>query len=60
MGFPDGTVVKESASQCRGCGFDPWVGKIPWSRKGQTTPVSIGFPRATVSGVVRSQIQLND
>ena len=21
------------------CGFDPWVGKILWSRKGQPTPV---------------------
>ena len=21
------------------CGFDPWVGKIPWSRKWQPTPV---------------------
>ena len=28
--------------QCRGywgCGFDPWVGKIPWKRKCQPTPV---------------------
>ena len=22
-----------------GCGFDPWVGKIPWRRKWQPTPV---------------------
>ena len=22
-------------------GFDPWVGKIPWSRKWQPTPVSL-------------------
>ena len=21
------------------CGFDPWVGKIPWKRKWQPTPV---------------------
>ena len=21
------------------CGFHPWVGKIPWSRKWQPTPV---------------------
>ena len=21
------------------CGFNPWVGKIPWSRKWQPTPV---------------------
>ena len=28
--------------QCRRCrrhGFDPWVGKIPWRRKWQPTPV---------------------
>ena len=33
---------KESACQGRRCkrlGFDPWVGKIPWSRKWQLTPV---------------------
>ena len=23
---------------CRSPGFDPWVGKIPWSRKWQPTP----------------------
>ena len=30
---------KESACQCRRCGFDPWVGKIPWRRKWKLTPV---------------------
>ena len=25
--------------QCRGPGFDPWVGKIPWRREWQPTPV---------------------
>ena len=33
---------KESACQCRRhwtYGFDPWVGKIPWRRKWQPTPV---------------------
>ena len=25
--------------QCRRPGFDPWVGKIPWRRKWQLTPV---------------------
>ena len=41
-GFPGGTSGKESACQCRKCrrhGFDPWVRKIPWSRKCQPTPV---------------------
>ena len=42
MSFPGGTVGKESACQGRRCkrlGFDPWVRKIPWSRKWQPTPV---------------------
>ena len=30
---------KESTCQCRRCRFDPWVGKIPWRRKWQPTPV---------------------
>ena len=30
---------KESACQCRRCGFHPWVGKIPWRRKWQPTPI---------------------
>ena len=25
--------------QCGGSGFDPWVGKIPWRRAWQPTPV---------------------
>ena len=36
--FPDGPV-SDSAPQCRGPGFDPWVGKIPWRRTWQSTPV---------------------
>ena len=41
MGFPGGAVVKNlpaSAGDARGW-FYPWVGKIPWSRKWQLTPV---------------------
>ena len=30
---------KEPAHQCRRRVFDPWVGKIPWRRKWQPTPV---------------------
>ena len=30
---------KEPICQCRRCGFDPWVGKIPWRRKWPPTPV---------------------
>ena len=35
MCFPSGTSGKEPACQCRRlkrCGFNPWVGKIPWRR----------------------------
>ena len=41
-GFPSGASGKEPACQCRRCkrhGFDPWVGKIPWRRAQQPTPV---------------------
>ena len=37
MGFPGGSGSKESVYQGRRhkrCGFDPWVGKIPWRRHG--------------------------
>ena len=42
MGFPRQLSGKESAWQSRRCrrqGFDSWLGKIPWSRKWQCTPV---------------------
>ena len=41
-GLPRWLSGEESACQCRRCrrrGFDPWVGKIPWRRKWQPTPV---------------------
>ena len=37
-GFPGGSDRKESACNVRP-GFDPWVGKIPWKRSWQPTPV---------------------
>ena len=41
--FPGGTVVENlpaNAGDSRdACGFDPWVGKIPWRRKWRPTPV---------------------
>ena len=39
MGFPGGSVVKESACQCRRHRFNTWIGKIPWRRKWQLSPV---------------------
>ena len=40
--LPGGTSSKEFTPQSRRherCGFHPWVGKIPWGRKWQPTPV---------------------
>ena len=40
--FPGGLVVKNppaNAGDTRLTGFDPWVGKIPWRRKWQPSPV---------------------
>ena len=41
-GFPGGASGKKPACQCRRHerqGFDPWVGKIPWRRAWQPTPI---------------------
>ena len=32
---------KESSCQCRRCRFNSWVGKMPWRRKRQPTPVLV-------------------
>ena len=42
MDFPRGGSGKEPACQSwrlKRCRFNPWVGKIPWRRKWQPTPV---------------------
>ena len=42
LGFPGGATGKEDTCQCRRQKrprFYPWVGKIPWRRKWQSTPV---------------------
>ena len=42
LGIPRCLCGKQSARQFRRhrrCGFNPWVGKIPWRRKWQPTPV---------------------
>ena len=38
-GCPGGAGGKESTCQCRRHRFDPWIGKMPWSRKWQSTSV---------------------
>ena len=59
-GLPWWLNGKESACQCRRCGFDPWVGKMRWRRKWQPTPllfmgnpIDRGVWWATVHGVTR-------
>ena len=42
LGFPGGTSGKELTCQCRRhkrLRFDPWIGKIPWRKAWQPTPV---------------------
>ena len=42
MGFPGGSKVKKppaNAGRQKRPGLNPWVGKIPWRRKWQPTPV---------------------
>ena len=43
MGCLGGAVVKNLLANAEdsGDGLDPWVGKIPWKRKWQPTPVSL-------------------
>ena len=39
VGFPGGSVVDTLPANGGRCEFNPWVGKIPWRRKWQPTPV---------------------
>ena len=67
MVFPGGTSGKESTCQWRKCKrFNPWVGKIPWSRQWQPTaifspgnPMDRGAWRATVHGFAKSRTRLS-
>ena len=66
--FPGNTSGEEPACQCRRCKrcrFDPRVGKIPWRRAWQPTPVFLSGEShgqrnwwATVHGVTKSRICL--
>ena len=56
--FPGWRSGKESACQRKRCGFDPWVGKIPWRSKHSSlqysclgNPTDRGAWQATVQGV---------
>ena len=39
VGLPKGLRQWKICLRCRRPGFDPWVGKTPWRRKWQSTPV---------------------
>ena len=66
-GLPWRLSDKESTCQCRTHGYDPWLGKTPWRRKWQPTPLFLpgkshgqrGW-QATVHGVTKSWTQLSD
>ena len=61
-GFPGGAGGKEPTCQCKRCGFDPWVEKIPWRRAWQPTPVFLpgensldrGARQATIHRVAKN------
>ena len=67
LGFSGGTSGEEPGWQCRRrkrCGFSPWLGKIPWRRAWQPTPVflpgeSQGQGRSPVGYGLLGCIQLN-
>ena len=39
VGFCGGSVIKNPSANGGDVSFNPWVGKIPWRRKWQPTPV---------------------
>ena len=58
-GFPGGSIGKESACKAGDrLGFDPWVGKIPWGKKWQPTPVFLlgKIPWTEESGRLQSMV----
>ena len=67
--FPGDSAVKNlpaNTCQFRRHGFEPWVGKIPWRRKWQPTPVFLPGKAhgqrsqwATVHRVTKSQMCLS-
>ena len=68
QGFSGHATGKESTFQCRRCKrcrFDPWVGKVPWRRARQLTPVFLPGEShgqrawtATVHSIAKSQTRL--
>ena len=63
VGFPGGASGEESSCQRRRHTFNPWVGKIPWRRAWQPTPIFLpgeclgqrSLAGTTVLGVTKGQ-----
>ena len=51
-------TVKSICLQCGRPGFDPWVGKIPWRRKWQPTPVLLPEITFHFTGITRVNIKI--
>ena len=67
MGFPGGSVGKESASNVGDLGLIPGLGRSPGGGHGNPfqyscleNPMNRGFWRATVHGVTKSQTWLSN
>ena len=64
-GLPRWLIDKEYTCQCRRSRFHPWVGKTPWRKTWQPTPVFLSGEsheqrslKATVHRVEKSRTQL--
>ena len=67
LGFPGGSVGKESACSAGDPGLIPGLGRFPWRRKWQPIPVFLpgksmdrGDWQATIHGVTKSWTRLSD
>ena len=67
LGLPRWCSGKESICQCRRCGFDPWIRKIPWRRKCNPlqcsclkNPLDREARQVTVHVVSKGRTQLSD
>ena len=54
LGFPGGSVIKESACRCRRHGFNLWVRKISWRRKWQPSILAWEIPWTEETGGLQS------
>ena len=55
-GLPRWLSGKASTCQCRRHGFNPWIGKIPWRRKWQPTPLFTASDLASVTSHIHDWV----